>query len=1223
MTWSAVGSWQGTADAALSLSNQAVGNLLILSAASADSTVYCSGLSGGGATWVPAGVAYAGVNSGGYFRIFFGRVTATGAQTVTPSWSGTTPANYGLVAHEFHSTVGSWALDKQGNLDNATGTANWVSLTPGHGAGELYFGYAFTNGSASVAGTTSGYVYQANADTFNQGAAYNVSCPGTATFPVWGASVEALGIMVLVAETPAIPRPQPVRAMIPPSPRARGVYMGVAPGDTSYGTGQIQWNAGAPVRNPTPGPVFRQATSPVRSRIPQNHARGVYMGVAPGDTSYGTGQIQWNAGAPVRNPTPGPVFRQATSPVRLVPPPPPRGRIGSSFTKQVQVPVHGPPVYPLQGPVKASLPLPRRGLCRAIRLYPLPVNPAPGPVFYQVTSPVQARRPLPIRGRVYRFTIPAVTPPSSGPVFVQANQAIRARRPLQPLLRGRSASNAGAPVRNPASGPVFRQATSPARGPVPGTFSKGRVSSNPGAPVRNPPAVFRPAVQAIRARLPLQPLLRGRSAFNIGAPVGNPVVGPVFHPAVQPIRSRIPQTFSKGRIRFNTGAPVKNPTVGPVFRLADSPIRAPIPQVFSKGRVSSNPGGPLRNPSPGPRTYALQGQARARLPQLAPRAGRTGSNPGAPVVHLGPVFSPATQALRARLPLQPLLRGRVASAPGAPVRNPSPGPRVYAPQGPVRARLPQLAPRAGRIAANPGSAPRNPTAGPVFTQRTSPAQARRPLPARGRVYSSALQKLTPPSSGPVFVQANQAIRARRPLQPLLRGRMASVWGAPVQNPTPGPSFTQATSPARIRASLPARGRVYSNPGQRLLVHIGPAFRPAVQALRARLPQQPFLRGRVTSNHGAPVHNPAPGPVFIQADSPARSRVPQTFSKGRVSSNSGAPVHNPTMGPAFRQVTSPARIRPALPPRGRIGSSRGAPVTVTVLGPVFSPRNLVKAQLPLPRRGTCRAIRFYPVPSNPAPGPVFTQATSPVRAHFPLPPRGRTGSNPGGPVQNSAPSVLFAQKTYPARIRPQLPPRGRIGFNPGAPVHNPVPGPVFRQAVRPAQPRIPQVFSKGRVSSSPGGPVLNPPAVLYPLLRPVRAQQPPPPRGRIGSNPGIPVFIPTTGPKVYPAKGPVQARRPLPRRGACRSIRFYPGVSNPTPGPVFRQAVKPIRVVIPQNAPRGRIWSNRGGPVENVPFATLRFRTGNPYFQWDTGVPWFQWQVSDPHLQWQTGIPEAG
>ena len=196
MTWTATGSWLSASTANLTVSNQAVGNLLLVGVINtSNSTVWCTGLSGGGATWTPLGTNFASSVFGfaENFTLFAGKVTATGAGTAVPAWSGTAPANWRIDGHEFHSTVGSWALDgSQGNLDSAS-TASWASLTP-TASGELYFGFEDNNGAAS-GGSTSGYVYNVNSGSIGQ--AYNLSCPsGIATFPVWADTDARAGVMV-------------------------------------------------------------------------------------------------------------------------------------------------------------------------------------------------------------------------------------------------------------------------------------------------------------------------------------------------------------------------------------------------------------------------------------------------------------------------------------------------------------------------------------------------------------------------------------------------------------------------------------------------------------------------------------------------------------------------------------------------------------------------------------------------------------------------------------------------------------------------------------------------------------------------------------------------------------------------------------------------------------------------------------------------------------------
>ena len=200
MTFAGTGVWHASGSAALTVANQGIGNLMIVEVFNfSNSTVWCSSVSGGGVTtWAQAGVKFSGTTDSYSAAVFFGTVTATGAGTVTPAWSGTAPGTYELDAHEFTSTLGSWVFDVQGNLDSS-GTANWPSLTAT--AGELYFG-ASGSGQA-VAGSTSGYTYDASTSPNGGGLAFNPNCAGGATFPVWGDSAELFCIAVLMKEQSA------------------------------------------------------------------------------------------------------------------------------------------------------------------------------------------------------------------------------------------------------------------------------------------------------------------------------------------------------------------------------------------------------------------------------------------------------------------------------------------------------------------------------------------------------------------------------------------------------------------------------------------------------------------------------------------------------------------------------------------------------------------------------------------------------------------------------------------------------------------------------------------------------------------------------------------------------------------------------------------------------------------------------------------------------------
>ena len=511
-----------------------------------------------------------------------------GQNTVDINWSFGTTLSTSLSGailvdiYEISGLANVSVLDKfSTNFDNTGGTS-WTSNATGTTlqASEIWIGVAgFINFSAAdttetiqgsptpwlnepvlVTSTQNGGTGSANLYYSYQISGYRVtSSTGTAAYSGNSSDTSYSGVAVVTLRanisTPVSPRAsRAIRAILPRPAPARGVYMGDRPRvipDTSFGTGQIQWNAGGPVRNPTSGPVFLQRYSPARAPIPQNRAGGVWMGVSPNDTSFGTGRVQWNAGGPVRNPNPGPVFRQRVTPVRYVipPPPPRRGRIGSSFGAPVQNPVHGPPVYPLEGPVQARFPQlhPRAGRVEFNSGAPVR-NPAPGPVFAQKPFPVQARYPLPPRGRVYSSALQKIIPPSSGPVFIQADQAIRARLPQRRSCAG-SASNPG-PRRNLSRSRVYACRVRPGR--CPQLAPRAADQHQPRCPAFHRARLL-PGGAGTAGAAAQQPSSR-QGSFNSGAPVRNPARGR-FYPAVQPIRRTIPQIFSKGRVSSNRWRP--------------------------------------------------------------------------------------------------------------------------------------------------------------------------------------------------------------------------------------------------------------------------------------------------------------------------------------------------------------------------------------------------------------------------------------------------------------------------------------------------------------------------------------------------------------------------------------------------------------------------------------------------------------------------------------------
>ena len=306
---------------------------------------------------------------------------------------------------------------------------------------------------------------------------------------------------------------------------------------------------------------------------------------------------------------------------------------------------------------------------------------------------------------------------------------------------------------------------------------------------------------------------------------------------------------------------------------------------------------------------------------------------------------------------------------------------VYAPQGPVRARLPQLQPRAGRVYSNPGAPLRNPGAGPVFRAQGL-IRIRVQPPLRGRIYATIKPApvIIPPVTGPRVYPLEGPVQAKLLLP--RRGICRAAGFFPGQlNPQSGPAFRQADTPARIRIALAPRGRIASGKGGPVENPVPPVtapFRQTAAAVRIR-PSLP-LRGRVYSGKGAPVRNPGTGPVFRLPDG-AQARIPLP-RRGMCRTIKFYPLPSvppPHPGPVVYPLTAPVRAPFRPPPRGRIGSNSGMVIAVIPPphpGPVFYPRNFAKPQQPLPRRGTCRTIKFYSLIGT-IEG-VFVQAPKPAR-----------------------------------------------------------------------------------------------------------------------------------------------------------------------------------------------------------------------------------------------------
>ena len=954
--------------------------------------------------------------------------------------------------------------------------------------------------------------------------------------------------------------------------------------------------------------------------------------------------------------------------------------------------------------------------------YGAPVNnPAPPPppgVVPPLQSPVRSRIAPPRRGRIAANfgSIPVVV--TTGPVFVQKPYPARIRPSLPP--RGRITFNKGA-VKNPTAGPVFRQADHPVRAVIPQTAARGIYAGyEPFAPVAPVGAITyntgtsATADTAASVSLTIPPgVLPGDAMFL--------AVTCFTESAVTPAVSFLGGGGPWSLIGVTTGTNPEIATAGSsvwsygfaYYRIANSDdpgASLTISETGSSGPTTwwgvalasytgaagtgtidvaggaNAQGGAFTTVTCPPETTNASGDWAVYLCPGTPGAGASFTIPagstqreaivsdagiGAAITDSngsagnagtsigGGTFGATTPtevwltaftvglaAPVGNIPRQQYsgfyATGRTAWSPGAAAENPqTPGPPVYPLKGPVQAKaLPRRRGICRTIKFIPLGG--NPTAGPQFYNITSPVQAKLPKPfLAGRIEGNPGIAGHNPTSGPVFRSATQPAKARQPLPP--RGRISRNTGAPVKNQTTGPVFRQATQPARIRTSLPKKGRVGANFGAPFVPStVGPPFRQATSPIGARIPQN-APRGRVYFNAGAPVHNPGAGPVFRQANhpiaaklpyvpkgriyvtplllarvpgavtyplqGPVRSRIPQVFPRGRIGSNPGGPVFNPP--PKVYPLRSPVRIHPVLPPRGRIAFLAGVPTGTP--GPVFTQKTFpCRTRITLPPRGRITSNKGAPV-ITPSTGPVFRQATSPARTRITLPRRGRIGANFGALPVPSGIGPVFIQKPYPARVHPILPPRGRIGFGKGAPVQNPPVPPVVYPLEGPVQARFPLPL-RGRVYSHKGAPVVNPPPVAYPLQSPVQARFPLPPRGRVSSNKGAPVHNPP--PPVYPLKSPVRAQNPpRPMRGRVILGNKGAPVVNPHSGPVFRQAVHPIRSIIPQNAPRGRTNSNPGGPVMNPSGSRAAiWNSGQTYTRWTAGSPYSRWQLGQPYTR---------
>ena len=228
MTFTLAATWVSTGTASLSLTTHTAGNCVLVFAANNSTSVYPAGISGGGCTWTEIGTVQVFTTRTYCMAVYAGTVVTPGTATATLSGSV-----HHTIAAEFAPSSGTWSADTYGYVNQGSGTT-WASLTPA-ADGSLYAGYAINSGSAS-AGSTSGYVYNADVDGVSNGAAYNLSCPaGVATAAVWADSGELAGRMVVIRDgTSAAPVTSSGAVTLPAA--AMGGSAAAASGVTSAGS---------------------------------------------------------------------------------------------------------------------------------------------------------------------------------------------------------------------------------------------------------------------------------------------------------------------------------------------------------------------------------------------------------------------------------------------------------------------------------------------------------------------------------------------------------------------------------------------------------------------------------------------------------------------------------------------------------------------------------------------------------------------------------------------------------------------------------------------------------------------------------------------------------------------------------------------------------------------------------------------------------------------------
>ena len=198
----------GSGITTLSVSPQAVGDVLVLAVKVNSTAITVSSVSGGGVSAWSNLESYS-VYAGHDLELWMGRVTATGSSSVTVTFSSSVSSiSVELTSEEFSAGLGAstvWAKDIAGGQSNGSSTmVGFPSLTP-TGSSELYVGYASVSTSGE-AGTTSGYTY----DTTGDGNVFlydpNVSSSSAPTAMASSAGTSgAVGALVTASNASAAP----------------------------------------------------------------------------------------------------------------------------------------------------------------------------------------------------------------------------------------------------------------------------------------------------------------------------------------------------------------------------------------------------------------------------------------------------------------------------------------------------------------------------------------------------------------------------------------------------------------------------------------------------------------------------------------------------------------------------------------------------------------------------------------------------------------------------------------------------------------------------------------------------------------------------------------------------------------------------------------------------------------------------------------------------------